>query len=67
MSGRAGRTGFDTRGDSVMICKDTNQLNYTRDYLLKPFKAKLSSALQGTRLVKAILEVIASQAITSFY
>ena len=29
MSGRAGRTGFDTKGDSIMICN-----NMQRDYVL---------------------------------
>ena len=34
MSGRAGRTGFDSRGDSIMVCTDNNQLKYSRNVLL---------------------------------
>jgi replicative superfamily II helicase len=29
MSGRAGRTGFDNKGDSIMICA-SNQLHYVK-------------------------------------
>jgi len=34
MSGRAGRTGFDTRGDVVIIVNNGQQMKYTRDNLL---------------------------------
>ena len=65
MSGRAGRTGFDSRGDSIMICTDTNQLKYSRDVLLQPFETKLSSAMNGSRLVRSLLEIISSQVVGS--
>lgn len=65
MSGRAGRTGFDTRGDSIMICKNPKQLKYSRDVLLQPFEAKLSSAMNGSRLVRSLLEIISSQVVGS--
>ena len=42
-------------------------MKHTRDYLLQPFTAKLSSALTGSRLVRSILEIVASQAVGSLY
>ena len=65
MSGRAGRTGFDTKGDSILVCKDQETLNYSRNILLQPFQARLTSAMAGSRLVRALLEIIASQAVNS--
>jgi len=65
MSGRAGRTGFDTRGDAIVICTTKKQVDYTRDTLLQPFQAKLTSALSGPRLVRSLLEIIASQVVGS--
>lgn len=67
MSGRAGRTGFDTRGDVVIVVNNGQQMKYTRDNLLQPFTAKLSSALTGSRLVRSLLEIVASQAVGSLY
>lgn len=58
MSGRAGRTGFDSKGDSVMLCS-AQQKDYVLD-LMKPFKCDLKSALSGVRLMRSLLEIIAS-------
>ena len=65
MSGRAGRTGFDTRGDVVIVTNQIQQMKHTRNFLLQPFTTKLSSALFGSRLVRALLEIVASQAVQS--
>lgn len=65
MSGRAGRTGFDSSGDSIMVCTNAQQLKYCREVLLQPFQAKLSSAMNGSRLVRSLLEVISSQVVAS--
>ena len=35
--------------------------------LLKPFKAELTSVLNGTRLMRALLEVISSSVINTFH
>lgn len=64
MSGRAGRTGFDAKGDSIMIC-NYQQKEYVMS-LMKPFTCDLKSALTGTRLMRALLEVIASNVVNSF-
>ena len=58
MSGRAGRTGFDSEGDSIMICKN-DELALVEN-LMKPFMCELKSALTGCRLMRSILEIIAS-------
>jgi replicative superfamily II helicase len=65
MSGRAGRTGFDTRGDVVIVTANQQQLKHTRNVLLQPFTAKLSSALNGSRLVRSLLEIISACAVES--
>ncbi|CDW81021.1 dna polymerase theta [Stylonychia lemnae] len=64
MSGRAGRTGFDSKGDSIMICNNSEK-DYVID-LMKPFKCELKSALTGQRLMRSILEIIASNVVQSF-
>ena len=64
-SGRAGRTGFDTRGDVVIVTANQQQLKHTRNVLLQPFTAKLSSALNGSRLVRSLLEIISACAVES--
>lgn len=64
MSGRAGRTGFDAKGDSIMICSGP-QREYVLD-LMKPFTCNLKSALTGSRLMRSLLEIIASNAVQSF-
>ena len=33
---------------------------------MKPFKCELKSALSGTRLMRSLLEIIASNVVTSF-
>jgi DNA polymerase theta len=63
MSGRAGRTGFDAKGDSIMVCSKEH-VAYVQD-LTKPFQCKLVSALTGVRLMRALLDIIASGSITS--
>lgn len=63
MSGRAGRTGFDAKGDSIMIC-NIQQKEYVLE-LMKPFTCELKSALTGTRLMRSLLEVIASNVVLS--
>jgi hypothetical protein len=40
-------------------------MKHVKDHLFKPFTAKLSSALYGSRLLRSLLEVIASQAAQS--
>ena len=45
-----------------MIAGTPSQARFSRDVLMKPFTAKLSSALDGSRLVRSLLEMIASQA-----
>ena len=65
MAGRAGRTGFDTSGDVVVITSTAEQMKHTRNVLLIPFQAKLTSAMFGSRLIRSILEVIASIAVCS--
>eukprot|EP00347_Sterkiella_histriomuscorum_P009329 403341625 len=64
MSGRAGRTGFDSKGDSIMMCTN-NDREYVLD-LMKPFYCELKSALTGQRLMRSLLEIIASNVVTSF-
>ena len=63
MSGRAGRTGFDSKGDSIMICRK-GDISHVQD-LIKPFKCELKSALTGSRLMRSLLEFIASGSIQS--
>jgi len=41
MSGRAGRTDFDPRGEVVMVVNNYDQIRHVRGQLLMPFTAKL--------------------------
>jgi len=41
MSGRAGRTGFDSKGDVIIIVNSGVQMEHVRNVLLQPFTAKL--------------------------
>ena len=66
MSGRAGRTGFDSRGDAIMVCGQ-EQVEYVQE-LARPFnyaEGTLTSALTGERLLRTILEVIACEILSS--
>ena len=63
MSGRAGRTGFDAKGDSIMVCRK-EFIPHVLD-LVKPFECKLVSALTGSRLMRSLLDIIASGSITT--
>ena len=65
MSGRAGRTGFDSKGDSIMICNPQQMAHV--DELVKPFKCELKSALTGSRLMRSLLDVVASGSSPSMY
>ena len=65
MSGRAGRTGFDAKGDSIMVCNH-DQIPHVQS-LIKPFKCQLKSALTGCRLMRSLLEIIASGSISSLF
>ena len=64
MSGRAGRTGFDAKGDSIMLCHK-DEVSHVLD-LIKPFQQELTSALTGSRLMRSLLEVISSGSISTF-
>ena len=66
MSGRAGRTGFDSKGDSIMICTKPEQYSHVQE-LVKPFKCDLQSVLTGSRLMRSILEIIASGSIQNLF
>jgi replicative superfamily II helicase len=63
MSGRAGRTGFDSEGNSIMICRPEYR-EHVSD-LMKPFSCQLKSALTGPRLMKALLEIIATNSVSN--
>jgi replicative superfamily II helicase len=63
MSGRAGRTGFDAKGDSIMVCSK-EYIPHVLE-LIKPFECKLVSALTGSRLMRSLLVIIASGSITT--
>ena len=67
MSGRAGRTGFDTFGESVMFT-DAKTINHVKSNLLKCTfdKHNLASTINEYSLRRVILEIIASTAVKSF-
>ncbi|CAI2371341.1 unnamed protein product [Moneuplotes crassus] len=70
MSGRAGRTGFDTFGESILICDKgkSQHLELTKDVLMKGdfSEITLQSTIDFYTLRRLILESIASTAVKSF-
>ena len=48
-----------------MICTNYYEVNHYKEELSKPFVAKLSSAMNGSRLVKSLLEIISSKFLTT--
>jgi DNA polymerase theta len=67
MSGRAGRTGFDTFGESIMLW-DPSQKDHVQTTLLEADFSEniLHSTIDQYTLRRAILEVIASTSVKSF-
>jgi len=67
MSGRAGRTGFDTFGESIMLWDKDNKEHVENVLLKADFNEnKLESTIDVYTLRRAILEVIASTSVKSF-
>lgn len=63
MSGRAGRTGFDPKGESVIICSAKEKPKVQSDILHCPAQ-NIKSGLSYQELSKGILEVISSGLVT---
>lgn len=70
MSGRAGRTGFDQFGESIMICEKNkhDQSDQVKNVLMKGdfSEITLQSTIDYYTLRRLILEAIASTAVKSF-
>lgn len=57
MAGRAGRKGFDLRGEAIALCTDASDASRTAQLLSAPVQP-VRSALLGMRLARLILELI---------
>merc|ERR1719253_1753597 len=56
MAGRAGRTGFDTRGECVVMAQSARDVS-TAQSLFSAESVAVRSGLHGQRLARAVLEV----------
>ena len=63
MSGRAGRTGFDKSGHSILLCSAQERRQV--EQLFEPFANELESAVDENRIVRAVLEAVSSNLVSS--